>query len=200
METFNLTSAQDNVTGEYRQVHYMRVQNAASLMTQFWLLVTVSCVAALALYFLAWNLGKLPADFRVGIQEIVIGVIVSVAALLTQVWMHVQILRFYGAKPELGLFRNGIFYISVPRFGLRRNSVIVAALTPPVVLIGLSLIGIWVVQGTPWVALFALIAVVNAGASISHFVMIATLLRYPSSAWTVEDGHGVRILLPTETK
>ncbi len=198
METYHLSSAQDSVTGEYRQMDYIRTQDAASRMTDFWLLVGVSCVAAVALYFLAWNFGKLPSSFQVGIQEFVIGVVASIAALLVQVWMHVLILQFYGAKPELGVFRNGIAYISVLGFGLRRNSVIVAALIPPVVLIGLSLIGVWVVQGTPWVALFALIAVVNAGVSTSHLGVIATLLRYPSSAWTVDDGHGMRILMPMD--
>lgn len=200
METYHLTYAQDNVTGEYRQVDYMRIEDQASRMTQFWLLALITCVAAFVFFFLAWNFGRLPASFEFGIQQVVIGAIVFVATLVTQVGMHVLILRFYGAKPEFGVFRNGIAYISVTGYGLRRNSVIVAALSPLVVLIGLALIGIWLVQGTPWVALFALIGVVSVGASTSHLWGIATLLRYPSNAWTVDDGHGMRILLPMDNK
>ena len=200
METYHLTSAQDNVTGEYQQVDYIKVQDEASRMMQFWFLAFITCAAAFAFFLLAWNFGRFPASFQFGIQEIVIGTIVFVATFVTQLGMHVLILRFYGAKPQFGVFRNGIAYISIPGYGLRRNSVIAAALIPFVVLIGLSLIGIWLVQGTPWVALFALIGVVVAAASTSHLWMIATLLRYPNSAWTVDDGQGMRILLPIENK
>jgi hypothetical protein len=76
----------------------------------------------------------------------------------------------------------------------------VTALLPLAVLIGLALLGIWLTKGTAWVALFALIAVVSAGASTSHLWEIAQLLHYPSSAWTVDDEHGMRILLPMENK
>ena len=83
-------------------------------------------------------------------------------------------------------------------YGLRRNTVILVALTPLVVLTCLALLGIWLVQGTNWVVLFALIAVVNAGAAISDLWVIAILLRYPSSAWTVDDKDGMRILMPMD--
>ncbi len=77
---------------------------------------------------------------------------------------------------------------------------IMTALAPLILLTGLSLLGIGLFQGTVWVALFALIAVTSAGASTSHLWVIAHLLRYPSSAWIVDDEHGMRILLPMESK
>ncbi len=196
METYRLTSAQDNGTGDYRQVGYVRTEDQASRMAQIWFLVFITVVVAIAFFSLALNFGKLPAGFQIGIQEVVVGVIVAVATLAVQLGMHVLVLRSYGAKPEFGVFRNGILYITVPGYGLRRNSLIVAALAPLIVLIAVSLIGMWLLQGTVGVAVFALVGAVNIGVSTSHLWAVATLLRYPSSAWAVDDGHGMRILLP----
>lgn len=199
METYSLTSAQDNVTGEYRQVEYMKVEDEAARMNQIWLLVFIASVVGIAFIQLARNFGKLPTSFRIGTLEIIIGIFVVLATLVTQTWMYGLVLRHYGAKPRFGLFRNNVIaYISAPGYGLRRNSIIVTAMAPLIALIGLALLGIWLLQGTAWVALFALIAVTSAGASTSHLWMIAILLRYPSSAWTVDDEHGMRILLPIE--
>ncbi len=94
--------------------------------------------------------------------------------------------------------RNGLPYLSVKGYGLRRNSLIVAALTPLVVLTALALLGIWLLQGTGWVALFALVAVVNAAASASDLWVVALLLRYPSRALTLDDGRGMRVLVRME--
>ncbi len=200
METYRLASAQDNVTGDYRQLDYVRTQDQASRMGHMWFLLILTGVVAIAFFFLAWNFGQLPASFQIGIQEIVVGVVVSIATLIVQIGMHVLILRSYGAKPELKVFRNGIPYITVPGYGLRRNSLIVAALTPLVALTALSLIGVWMLQASPWAALFALVGAVNIGASMSHLGAVATLLRYPSRAWAVDDGNGMRILLPMGDK
>ncbi len=199
METYRLTSAQDNLTGEYCQVGYIGVEGIASQFTQIGILAGVTGVMGFAFFFLARDIGKLPADFHVGIGEIIIGLLAFVLTAITQEGMHVLILRRYGARPRLGILRNnGIPYISIPDYGLRRNALIVTALTPLVVVTALSLLGIWLFQGTAWVALFALIAVVNAAASSSDLLFMALLLRYPSNALAVDDGHGMRILMPME--
>lgn len=197
METYRLNAAQDNAIGEYRQVGYVNVGDVASRVTQIWLLLAIVFVTAYAFYFLARNLGKLPAGFRIGLAEAVIGFVVFLATIALQEWMHVLILRRYGARPEFRLFRhNAIAYISIGEYGLRRNTLILVALTPLVLVTCLALLGIWLFQGTAWVALFALIAVVNAAASTSDVWVTALLLRYPSSAWTVDDEDGMRILMP----
>jgi hypothetical protein len=197
MDTYRLTAAQDNLTGDYRQVGYISVEGLATNITQIGVLAIITTAAAFAFVALARNLGRLPASFQIGPLEIGIGLVIFVATLVTQEWMHVLVLRHYGARPKLGFFRNnGIFYISIPEYGLRRNSLIVAALAPLVLLTGLPLLAIWLFQGTAWVALFALIAAVNAAASSSDLLMVALLLRYPSTAWIVDDEHGMRVLLP----
>ncbi len=199
MDTYRLTSAQDNVTGEYRQVGYIGVEGIASQFTQIGILAGVTGLMGIAFFFLARGMGKLPADFSVGTSEIVIGLLAFMLTAIAQEGMHVLILRRYGARPRFGIMRNsGLPYLSIPDYGLRRNALIVTALTPLVVLTALSLLGIWLFQGTPWVALFALIAVVNAAASSSDLLFTALLLRYPSTAWIADDGHGMRVLMPME--
>jgi membrane protein YdbS with pleckstrin-like domain len=187
------------VTGEYRQVGYMKMEDEVSKMMQFWLWVFITAVAAFVFSFLARNFGKLPESFQIGTSETAIGVVVFVATLVIHEWMHGLILRRYGARPEFRLFQNkAIATITIQGYGLRRNTLILVALTPLVVLTCLALLGIWLAQGTHWVALFALIAIVNAGATITDLWVIAILLRYPSSAWTVDDKDGMRILMPME--
>jgi hypothetical protein len=194
MTTYRLNAAQDNATGEYRQVGYVSVGDVASRITQIWLLGLIVFITAFGFYGLARNLGKLPAGFKVGLPEAVLGFVVFLATIVLQEWMHVLVLRQFGARPRFGLFRNNaIAYISVAGYGLRRNTLILAALTPLVLITCLALLGIWLFQGTAWVALFALIAVVNAAAATSDLWVTALLLRYPSNAWMVD---GMRILMP----
>lgn len=201
METYHLTSGQDNVTGEFRLVGYMRMEDEVSKMMQFWLWAFITFVAAFVFFYLARNFGKLPESFQIGTTEIVIGVIGFIATLVIHEWTHGLLLRRYGARPEFRLFHNkAIATITIPEYGLRRNTLILVAFTPLVVLTCLALLGIWLVQGTHWVALFALMAIVNAGAAMTDLWMIVILLRYPSSAWTVDDQDGMHILLPMENK
>jgi hypothetical protein len=197
MQTYRLNAAQDNATGDYRQVGYVNVGDVASRITQIWLLAAIVFVTAFAFYRLARDFGRLPADFRIGWPEAVLGFVVFLATIALQEWMHVVVLRRHGARPEFGLFRhNAIAYISMHGYGVRRNTLILAALTPLVLITVISLLGIWLFQGTAWVALFALIAVVNLAASTSDVWVMALLLRYPSGAWAVDDEDGMRILMP----
>ena len=201
METYHLTSAQDNVTGEYQQVGYMSFEDEAARIKQLWLWVFITIMAAYGFSFLARSFGKLPEGFRIGTLEIVIGVIVFAATLVTHEWIHVLVMRRFGARPEIGLSRNKVIAtITVPGFGFRRNTIILVALAPLIVLTCFAVLGIWLVQGTSWVALFALIAIVNAGSAVADLWQIALLLRYPSSAWTVDEKDGTRILLPIANK
>jgi hypothetical protein len=201
METYHLASAQDNLTGEYRQVGYMSVEDDASRMNQVWSMAFLVAVVAWAFIFLARKFGNLPAGFSIGPREILLGILIMAGTLVAQAWLSILLLRRFGAQPQFGLFRNNVIaYVSAAGYGLRRNSVILMALAPLALLLGLSLLGIWLSRGTAWVAVFALIAVTSAGASANNFWTIVNLLRYPSSAWTVDDEHGMRILLPLETK
>lgn len=176
LETYHLTSAQDNLTGEFRQVGYMKFENEASRIMQFWFWAFIAIMATFVFYFLARVFGKLPEGFRIGTSEIVIGIIVIAATLVIHEWIHALTMRRYGARPEFGMSRNKVVAtITAPGYGFRRNTVIL-------------------------VALFALIAVVNAASAVNDFWIIGFLLRYPNNAWAVDDKDGMRILMPKEKR
>lgn len=197
METYRLTAAQDNRTGNYSQVGYIRVQDVATWIMQLPFLALITGVMGYGFMALARGFGRLPASFHVGPGEAAIGVVVFVVTIVAQESMHLLILRSYGARPRLGILGgNGAIFITIPEYGLRRNSLILTALAPLVLITCLALVGIWLLQGTAWVALLALMAVVNAGASTSDLWVVALLLRYPSSAWAVDAGFGMRVLMP----
>ncbi len=101
METYHLASAQDNVTGEYRQVGYVKFEDEASRIMQFWLWAFIAAVVAFIFYFLARNFGKLPESFQVGTSEIVIGIVVVAATLVTHEWIHSLTMRWLGHDPNL---------------------------------------------------------------------------------------------------
>ncbi len=177
----------------------MKFEDEASRLLQFWLWALITAVAAFVFYFLARDFGKLPESFRIGTPEIVIGIVVFVATLIIHEWMHGLIMRWYGGRPKFGMTRNGVVAtITAPGYGFRRNTVILVALTPFVALTCLALLGIWLLQGTYWVAMCSLIAAVNAGVTVNDLWLIAILLRYPRNAWTVDDKDGMRILMPME--
>lgn len=199
METYHLTSAQDNLTGQYRQVGYMKNKEEASRFLQFWFWVVITAAAGLAFFILARNLGKLPEGFHIGAAKVGIGVIVFLGTIMLHEGLHALILRWYGARPKVELFKNNVLStLTAPGYGLRRNTLIVVVLTPLVVLTVLAVLGIWLTQGTEWVALFALVAVVNLLAAIGDLWLVGILLRYPSSSWTVDDKEGMLILAPME--
>ena len=199
METYQLTSAQDNATGEYRQVGYMPFEHEARRIMQFWLWVFITTGAAFVFSFLARNFGKLPEDFRIGISEIVIGIVGSLVTLVIHEWFHILVMWRFGARPEFGLTKNKVIATITARgYGFRRNTLIWILLMPLVALTSLALLGIWLTQGSYWVALFALVAIINAGAAIADLWIVAFLLRYPGNAWTVDDKDGMHILLPID--
>lgn len=194
-----MTSAQDNATGEYRQVGYMKFENEASRLLQFWPWIFISIALTFAFFYLARILGKLPENFRLGYPEIVIGIVAFIATLVVHESIHVLAMRRYGVRPKIGLTRNKVIAtITVPGYGFHRNTVIWTALAPLITLTVIAVLGMLLFQGTPWVALFALIGIVNTGSAIADMWMVGILLRYPSSAWTVDEEDGTRILLPVE--
>jgi len=54
-------------------------------------------------------------------------------------------------------------------------------------------------MGTAWVALFAFCATINAGGAIGDLWIAKIVLRYPASAYIMDERDGVRVFLPGET-
>lgn len=72
----------------------------------------------------------------------------------------------------------------------------VVLLTPLAALTALSVLGMGLLSGTNWVALFAFYAALNASGAIGDMWMTALALRYPRAAYVVDKRDGMEIFLP----
>lgn len=123
-----------------------------------------------------------------------------VAILLTFVLheaTHGLVMRALGARPQYGvIWKRAMLYATSPGFSYRRNSYIVITLAPLVVLSALTVLGIWPMQGTLWVAVLAVCGAFNAAGAIGDVWISTIVLRYAPVARIVDERDGIRVFLP----
>jgi hypothetical protein len=89
-----------------------------------------------------------------------------------------------------------MLYATSPGFSYRRNSYIAISLAPLVVLSALVVLGMWLMQGTLWVALLAVCGAFNASGAIGDVWITTIVLRYAPTARIVDERDGIRVFLP----
>ena len=57
----------------------------------------------------------------------------------------------------------------------------------------LVVLGMWSLQGTLWVALLGICGVINASGAIGDMWITAIVLRYPITAYVMDERDGVRV-------
>ena len=144
---------------------------------------------------LAQRIGILGGTFTFGVPEIGIGLVAYAATVVLHELVHGLTMRVFGARPQYGaLLKHLLFYATAPGYGFRRNAYITVALAPLVVLSGLAILGMFLVQGTVWVAPLALCAALNAGGAAGDLWMASMILRYAKTAYIVDERDGFRVL------
>jgi hypothetical protein len=147
---------------------------------------------------LAFSLGQLPLEggIRLGLGE---GGLVLTGALLTLVLhelTHGLAMRIYGARPKYGIiWKEMMFYATSPGYAYRRNNYVVIALAPFVFISILIVLGMWLLQGTLWVALLGICGIVNAAGAIGDMWMTMIVLRYTTKAYVIDERDGIRVFL-----
>lgn len=197
METYTLTASQDPVSGDYQQVLHWTLKDklSRSILLQI-LAIPVFILLGSAFSALAIYVGKLPDNVEIGLREIGILLAGIVATIVLHELMHGLAMRRYGARPQYGvLWKQLVFYATSPGYGFRRNSYVVVALAPLVGLSGLAILGMLLLQGTSWVALLAFCAVINGSGAVGDLWMVSIVLRYPRSAYIVDERDGIRVLM-----
>ena len=104
--------------------------------------------------WLAFSLGKLPSEGEISLSLSTIGLALA-GALLTLVLhelTHGLAMQMFGAKPKYGMMWQGMLYATSPGYAYHRNSYIVITLAPFVFISILAVLGMWLLQGTLWVA------------------------------------------------
>ena len=201
METYPVTAAQDGVSGEFQQLlHWTLKDNPAHMILIQLLALPAFVLFGAGFSLLAIYVGKLPDASTWGFTELAVILVATVAGIVTTIvlheWVHGLSMRRYGARPEYGLlWKQLMFYATSPGYAFRRNSYILIALAPQLALGAVAILGMVLLQGTYWVALLALCATINASGAFGDLWLVSLALRYPRTAYVVDEKDGVRVLM-----
>ena len=150
---------------------------------------------------LAIGVGKLPSDgnFRLGLGEMGLAVAGIVVTFILHELTHGLVMHMFGASPKYGIIWKGLmFYATSPGYAYRRNNYVVIALAPFVFISALVILGMWVLQGTAWVALLAICGVVNASGAVGDMWITIIVFRYAVTAYIMDERDGIRVFLPKQ--
>ena len=150
---------------------------------------------------LAVSVGKMPSEgaFSIGLSEIGLALVGIVLIFILHELTHGLTMQVFGASPKYGIIWKGLMlYATSPGYAYRRNNYVVIALAPFVFLSILAVLGMWLLQGTLWVALLGLCGAVNASGAIGDMWITMVVLRYASTAYVMDERDGIRVFLPSE--
>lgn len=148
---------------------------------------------------MAFGLGKIPSqgNFRLGLVEISLSIAGVVLTLVLHELTHGLTMQMFGASPRYGIIWKGLMlYATSPGYAYRRNSYVVIALAPFVFISALIIMGMWILQGTAWVALLTVCGVVNASGAVGDMWITMIVLRYAVTAYVMDERDGIRVFLP----
>jgi hypothetical protein len=148
---------------------------------------------------MAFGLGKIPSEgnFRIGLGEISLSIVGVMLTLVLHELTHGLTMQMFGASPKYGIIWKGLMlYATSPGYAYRRNNYVVISLAPFVFISVLVILGMWILQGTAWVALLAICGVVNASGAVGDMWITTIVLRYAATAYIMDERDGIRVFLP----
>lgn len=159
--------------------------------------VLLLLVFGVIFFNIAGSLGRMPTQGNIGPLEIGLMLVAILLTFVLHEATHGLVMRALGARPQYGiLWKSAMLYATSPGFSYRRNSYIVITLAPLVVLSALAVLGIWLMQGTLWVAVLAVCGAFNASGAIGDVWISTIVLRYAPAARIVDERDGIRVFLP----
>ncbi len=161
------------------------------------LAVPLFIFAGLIFLGLAIYLGKLPSHLEFGLDEIGMVLIGILLTLVLHELTHGVMMRLFGATPQYGfLWEKLMFYATTPGYAYQRNHYVQIALAPLCGLSVLFVVGMWLWQGTLWVAILGLCGAINVSGAIGDIWMTIIVLRYAATAYVIDERDGIRVFLP----
>jgi hypothetical protein len=148
---------------------------------------------------IAIRVGKLPMEgiIRFGLGEMGLAIVGTVLTLIMHELIHGLTMQWFGAKPKYGMIWKGLMlYATSPEYAYCRNNYVVISLAPFVFISALVILGMWILQGTAWVALLAICGVVNASGAVGDMWITMIVLRYAAMAYVMDERDGIRVFLP----
>jgi hypothetical protein len=183
---------------DYQEVLYWRVTEKTSrLITLNILGILLFVVFGVLFSIPAVTLGKLPSPIEFGLGEVSITILGILMTLILHELTHGMVMRIFGARPRYGvLWKQMMFYATSPGFAYRRNNYIVVALAPFVFISLLVVLGMWLLQGTSWVALLVICGTINASGAVGDMWITTIALRFAPTAHIMDERDGIRVFLP----
>lgn len=148
---------------------------------------------------MAFGLGKMPSEgnFRLGLGEMGLAIAGIVVTFILHELTHGLVMHMFGASPKYGIIWKGLmFYATSSGYAYRRNNYVVIALAPFVFISALVILGMWILQGTAWVALLAICGIVNASGAVGDMWITIIVLRHAATAYIMDERDGIRVFLP----
>ena len=188
-----------SLPNEYQEVLFWRVTEKPSRRILAQALAFVSFfIFGLMFVSFATSLGKMPlsGSFSLGLREIGAAFVGIVLTLVVHELTHGLVMWLFGAKPTYGILWKGMMlYATSPEYAYHRNNYVGILLAPFVFISTLVVLGMWFVPGSGWIPLLGLCGVVNASGAIGDIWMTVIALRYPASAYIMDEREGMRVFL-----
>ena len=145
---------------------------------------------------LAVSLGKMN-KLSFGLSEVSLVFIGILLTLVLHELTHGLVMQIFGAKPKYGIIWKGLmFYAASPEYAYHRNNFVVIALAPLIFISILVVLGMWLLQGTLWVALLGICGIINACGAVGDMWITIIVLRYANTAYVIDERDGIRLFLP----
>jgi hypothetical protein len=198
--TINPTTTSGALPENYQEVLYWKVTEKPMRVIALNIVgVILFVIFGMVFSSLAIGVGKMPSEgnFRVGLGEMGLAVAGIVVTLILHELTHGLAIQMFGASPKYGIIWKGLMlYATSPEYAYRRNNYVVIALAPFVFISALVILGMWILQGTAWVALLAVCGVVNASGAVGDMWITIIVLRYAVTAYVMDERDGIRMFLP----
>ena len=180
----------------YKEVLYWKINEEPSrFVIMNFLPILLAILFGIGFYFFIQVFGGSP-QLALRNQEILIFLIGIPIVLALHELVHGIVMQSFGARPRYGFWRKGLmFYAKSPGYTFQRNQYTLIVLAPLVSLSVLICLGIFLLASNSIIWVLALWAIVNASAANADVWITALVLRYPRSAYVVDEQDGMRILL-----
>ena len=194
------THISGSLPANYQEVLSWKVTGKPTRVITLNILGIILLIIFGAVFFsLAISVGKLPSEakFEFGLSEIGSVLAGIVLTLVLHELTHGWVMQMFGARPKYGIIWKGMmFYATSPGYAYHRNNFVVIALAPFVFISTLVVLGMWLLQGTSWVAFLGICGIVNASGAIGDMWMTMITLRYAATAFVIDERDGIRVYLP----
>lgn len=186
----------------YNEVLYWKITEEPSRLVLLSLLPILLAIVIGSVFFLFIRVFGGSPQMALNNSEILIFFIGIPIVLALHEFVHGIMMQGFGAKPRYGFWKQGLmFYAKAPGYAFQQNHYALIVLAPLLGLSVLTCLGIFLLAGSSLVWVLALWAIINASAANADVWIAVMLLRYPSTAYIVDEQDGMRILLPqSETK